>query len=1553
MHAEIKQTEEFATLSKQHESKRFYIFCHHVFHLKNILKCSICLEIYDSPVELPECKHLFCQDCIDDYCEYTNGKSTCCPVCQKRFQKNDCKDHFFFKNLSEFTRFVLKHIYMVLGEKCNSNLLVLLFGHLPTMTERKIRMIEKNFLNLGEVNAPRNLAKPIVPNDAAETNVLGYFNVFAKKESSAFDALLKTPVQNKFFKQKPCIDSKVYIVKKNEKENTNPEHIHTVQQFENESNRTEILKWLENTNNEFDYKSFTQVHKIPQDIPDFDMPSISQTIAFKKPKFNAATMSELKKLKQMQNEMREKSNVLIRLSRSMQFVNNKRNGQEKRTRSLECCLKTIIPQPKVKRHSLPLLSQDEEIVIEQFDSEKDILHTKDPDKLALVNLMETEYLNAIDNELIKAESNLNVSRGWNRVKAVKKTFAKTERKSSKLKVTSLATSANTVNRTQINLRSKRNIRDTPPKTVEIPPINENVTNVEDRQKNEIESTRTSVNVEDKQSVLHVNDIEVAGAIVADKELQDDTSCKKILGNKKKIKTVPDFETVVTHAIIENRDLQEPFPTISNVADNTQNCIIASSVGEKPQLETSTIKNLEEKMSKIHGVEIVDKVDREIDCPKPVEFLNNVHPEAEDDDFIFTMPTQTIISCDIKQVNDDGIVNRLNNKIMSIYNILSIYLDDPSLKNTSLICKLKEILNEQHVYKSHCQETKSVHVQTTNNREDDSQESHYRDMGIQTDSFDNSNGFKISSTDMFNIQPVVSTAVQTEQFSCINCNRNVGNSLVAAQDETSPSVFKEDNFENTIPGKYNLSASFDNLTFETQDIVKGEQICLKSTTKLIASQSSAKDETDKQSQVVKESTNYKRVRQSSSESDTDNEKVKINATKKHKVENVTESENIEKGPQLTTNLLESNDISFEFLSDFDTNFKEASQFPKEIRNSIKPEEPSNKPEAAIKSATKVLTDVFEEPFPKRIKTQDIIKECEMIIKEACSTTLRIDHTHYGTEAIKLSLDGLEEEFNRTFEDDGNNNKNAKDKYSESIFSSAENKISQIDKQNELCEKVDHLEGLEDCFKDEFDKELQSSITQTMLKKDAKKIHVIQDILLPKPSDSHLEKVTEDKNEAEIFSDNASEKSDEIVDSDQEVIAATPQKSRMVPPPLDAVSMSQEKILLQNNYFIPDEILRPSEDNLLSCLNETFAPPPEFQDPDVDIIETQNHNDIEDIAPNASVTPDLLIHDTDARSQYAPLITSTPFSSVSQTLSTKTWNLSPIRSSHTYVNPILAAQNASRLPLTIIECKTPSKLRPLPDDTNREKNSVLKPNEMSSTNVSVSSKPNVCYTRLSTNQIMQVTSLATKKLITTTNTFGTTVTHMIVAVDKRNYLQDHTMKYVLAVAAGIWVLNFKWIEECLKQYEIVPEEPYEALDITGSDGPRRSRLTRSIAPLLENYKIYAAPPFRSTTKTELENVIKLLDGEVVSKPEDLLKKKGKVCLIITESSASQEDDLFEEWLEKLKVVTVDLEWLSRSVGHFQTSRLRPFALCSEESFSDLSYPAELLEDVPYSFTANIGS
>lgn len=50
----------------------------------------------------------------------------------------------------------------------------------------------------------------------------------------------------------------------------------------------------------------------------------------------------------------------------------------------------------------------------------------------------------------------------------------------------------------------------------------------------------------------------------------------------------------------------------------------------------------------------------------------------------------------------------------------------------------------------------------------------------------------------------------------------------------------------------------------------------------------------------------------------------------------------------------------------------------------------------------------------------------------------------------------------------------------------------------------------------------------------------------------------------------------------------------------------------------------------------------------------------------------------------------------------------------------------------------------------------------------------------------------------------------------------------------------------------------------------------------------------------------------------------------------------------MITVDIEWLTRSVGQYRVLSLRPFALCSDDLLNSLGYPEELTANVPFSFS-----
>ncbi|KAF7285015.1 hypothetical protein GWI33_012330 [Rhynchophorus ferrugineus] len=233
----------------------------------------------------------------------------------------------------------------------------------------------------------------------------------------------------------------------------------------------------------------------------------------------------------------------------------------------------------------------------------------------------------------------------------------------------------------------------------------------------------------------------------------------------------------------------------------------------------------------------------------------------------------------------------------------------------------------------------------------------------------------------------------------------------------------------------------------------------------------------------------------------------------------------------------------------------------------------------------------------------------------------------------------------------------------------------------------------------------------------------------------------------------------------------------------------------------------------------------------------------------------------------------------------------------------------------------------------------------------SKPCIMWSRISNKDIRNVfRQLELKRLITTSEHFTPKVTHLIVAVDEKGQLKSHTAKFLLAVAAGIWVVRWEWVINCLKMNAIVSEEPYEVLDISGVPGPQMSRLTKIKNPLFQEYIFFCAPTFSTISINDIENIVKMLGGEIADELNLLLLSK-KIKIIITDTSATEDLDKFDEWLEAYKTVTVDIEWFIKCVAQYKLLSFRPFVLCSEDTIFDLNYPDVLVESVPFVLTETL--
>lgn len=124
------------------------------------------------------------------------------------------------------------------------------------------------------------------------------------------------------------------------------------------------------------------------------------------------------------------------------------------------------------------------------------------------------------------------------------------------------------------------------------------------------------------------------------------------------------------------------------------------------------------------------------------------------------------------------------------------------------------------------------------------------------------------------------------------------------------------------------------------------------------------------------------------------------------------------------------------------------------------------------------------------------------------------------------------------------------------------------------------------------------------------------------------------------------------------------------------------------------------------------------------------------------------------------------------------------------------------------------------------------------------------------------------ITVTNTWSSDVTHVIANTDERGACA-RTLKVLMAILAGKWVLNVNWLKACIEARKPIPEEPYEIrCDVHGSvDGPRSGRLRamQQAPSLFAGLTFYFSGHFMPGYKANLEELIAAAGGSILEKTE----------------------------------------------------------------------------------------
>uniref|UniRef100_A0A8C5KLV3 BRCT domain-containing protein n=1 Tax=Jaculus jaculus TaxID=51337 RepID=A0A8C5KLV3_JACJA len=106
------------------------------------------------------------------------------------------------------------------------------------------------------------------------------------------------------------------------------------------------------------------------------------------------------------------------------------------------------------------------------------------------------------------------------------------------------------------------------------------------------------------------------------------------------------------------------------------------------------------------------------------------------------------------------------------------------------------------------------------------------------------------------------------------------------------------------------------------------------------------------------------------------------------------------------------------------------------------------------------------------------------------------------------------------------------------------------------------------------------------------------------------------------------------------------------------------------------------------------------------------------------------------------------------------------------------------------------------------------------------------------------------------FDNTVTHVIIPGDEA----QSTLKCMLGILNGCWVLKFDWVKACLQSRVCEPEEKYEI-----PEGPQRSRLNREqlLPKLFDGCYFYFVGNFTHHPKDNLVKLVAAAGGKFLSR------------------------------------------------------------------------------------------
>ncbi|ESQ36529.1 hypothetical protein EUTSA_v10006912mg [Eutrema salsugineum] len=148
--------------------------------------------------------------------------------------------------------------------------------------------------------------------------------------------------------------------------------------------------------------------------------------------------------------------------------------------------------------------------------------------------------------------------------------------------------------------------------------------------------------------------------------------------------------------------------------------------------------------------------------------------------------------------------------------------------------------------------------------------------------------------------------------------------------------------------------------------------------------------------------------------------------------------------------------------------------------------------------------------------------------------------------------------------------------------------------------------------------------------------------------------------------------------------------------------------------------------------------------------------------------------------------------------------------------------------------------------------------------------LCGSALSQSDKRLMETLAAKLNATISRYWNPSVTHVIASTDEKGAC-TRTLKVLMGILNGKWIINAGWIKASLEASQPVDEEPFEIhIDTQGChDGPKTARLRAATnkPKLFDGLKFYFFGDFCKGYKEDLQNLVKVAGGTILNTEDEL--------------------------------------------------------------------------------------